>query len=123
MAYAASEEAAPERGTGAQQGAQDAQHHSLGVYLRVWGLLFVLSVLSYLCDFLDESFLKWFLICMFMMLKAGLIVAIFMHMAWERMAIQVAILVPTGVLLVLMGLMALEAQYTFFSRLQNFLTG
>jgi len=29
-----------------------------------------------------------------MVLKAGLIVAIFMHMAWERLALMYAILVP-----------------------------
>lgn len=121
MAYAASGEAA--RNTGTQQApAEQAQHHSIGIYLQIWGLLFVLSVLSYMCDFLGEGPLKWFLICLFMLLKAGLIVAVFMHMAWERLAIQCAILVPTGVLLVLMALMALEAQYTFLTRLQHFLS-
>ena len=31
---------------------------------------------------------------LFMLLKAGFIVAIFMHMAWERLALKFAILVP-----------------------------
>ena len=36
----------------------------------------------------------WFLIITFMLLKAGLIVAVFMHMLWERLALVYAILVP-----------------------------
>jgi cytochrome c oxidase subunit IV len=58
-----------------------------------------------------------------MLLKAGLIVAIFMHMRWERLALVCAILVPTGALLVLIGLMAIEADYTFFTRGIFFGTG
>jgi cytochrome c oxidase subunit IV len=39
-------------------------------------------------DLLDfQGLLRWSLIITFMMLKAGLIVAVFMHMMWERMAI------------------------------------
>ena len=38
--------------------------------------------------------LRWSLILLFMMLKAGLIVAVFMHMAWERLALVYAILLP-----------------------------
>ncbi|MYG12503.1 MAG: cytochrome C oxidase subunit IV, partial [Gammaproteobacteria bacterium] len=55
-----------------------------------------------------------------MMLKAGLIVAIFMHMMWERMALIYAILVPTLVLIVLVGLMAGEADYTWLTREEFF---
>jgi cytochrome c oxidase subunit IV len=51
-----------------------------------------------------------------MLLKAGLIVSIFMHMAWERLAMVYAILVPPLCLLVLVGLMATEADYVFLSR-------
>ena len=35
-----------------------------------------------------------------MLLKAGLIVAVFMHMAWERLALIYAILVPPAAVLV-----------------------
>jgi cytochrome c oxidase subunit IV len=99
----------------------ETQQHPLSIYLWIWGLLFVLSVCSYMVDYLDfEGFLRWFLISAFMLLKAGLIVAVFMHMMWERLAIRTAVLVPTGVLLVLMTLMALEANYTFVSRLRFF---
>jgi cytochrome c oxidase subunit IV len=55
-----------------------------------------------------------------MMLKAGLIVAVFMHMQWERLALRCAILIPPIALLVLVALMALEADYTFLTRMLFF---
>jgi len=51
-----------------------------------------------------------------MLLKAGLIVAVFMHMLWERLAMVYAILVPTLLLMVLLGIGALEAVNTFLTR-------
>ncbi|TFW09539.1 cytochrome C oxidase subunit IV [Oxalobacteraceae bacterium OM1] len=95
----------------------DGQQHPIRLYLFVWGMLFVLSTLSYLVDYLHfEGYLRWTLIIAFMLLKAGLIVAVFMHMAWERLALVCAILVPPLALLVLVGLMADEAGYTFATR-------
>jgi cytochrome c oxidase subunit IV len=55
-----------------------------------------------------------------MMLKAGLIVAIFMHMAWERLTLIYAILLPPLLLLVLVGIMVFESDYTLFTRVQFF---
>src|ERR1700693_3429681 len=93
------------------------QQHPTGLYLKVWGLLFVLSTLSYLVDYFHfQSYLRWSLILLFMLMKAGLIVGVFMHMAWERLALVYAILVPPLCLLVLVGLMATEADYTFVTR-------
>jgi cytochrome c oxidase subunit 4 len=89
------------------------QQHPISMYLKIWGLLFVLSALSYMVDYLHfQGYLRWSLILIFMLLKAGLIVGVFMHMAWERMSLVYAILVPPLCLLVLMGLMATEAWYT-----------
>jgi cytochrome c oxidase subunit IV len=51
-----------------------------------------------------------------MLLKAGLIVSVFMHMVWERLALMYAILVPPLFLMVLLGIGALEGNYTFFTR-------
>jgi cytochrome c oxidase subunit IV len=83
----------------------------------VWVLLFVLSACSYLVDYFDvQGYLRWFLIVVFMMLKAGLIVAVFMHMAWERLALVVAILTPPMAVLVLMAMMAWEGDYTRYLR-------
>jgi cytochrome c oxidase subunit IV len=71
-------------------------------------------------DFLGDGLLRWGLILLFMFLKAGFIVAIFMHMAWERLALIYAILGPPLVLLVLIGLMAIEGDYTLLTRIDFF---
>jgi len=93
------------------------QQHPISVYLKIWGLLFILSTMSYLVDYFHfQGYLRWFLIVLFMLLKAGLIVSVFMHMLWERLALMYAILVPTLLLVVLVGIGALEGHYTFFTR-------
>jgi cytochrome c oxidase subunit IV len=98
------------------------QQHPLGIYFKIWGLLFVLSTASYLVDYFHfQGYLRWGLILVFMLLKAGLIVAVFMHMLWERLAIVYAILVPPLLLLVLLGIGAFEGGYTFFTRGEFFL--
>ena len=97
------------------------QQHPIGLYLKIWGLLFVLSTMSYLVDYFHfQGYLRWTLIVTFMLLKAGLIVAVFMHMAWERLSLVYAILLPPLCLLVLVGLMAAEADHTFLTRLLFF---
>jgi cytochrome c oxidase subunit IV len=91
------------------------------LYLQIWGLLFVLSAMSYAVDyFAFEGIARWTLIIIFMLLKAGLIVAIFMHMAWERMALVYAILVPPLALGTLVWLMWIESDYTFWTRILFF---
>lgn len=93
------------------------QQHPIALYLLVWGLLFILSACSYLVDYFDfQGELRWGLIVLFMLLKAGLIVAVFMHMAWERLALVAAILVPPLAVLVFVATMALEGGYTRFTR-------
>ena len=67
-----------------------------------------------------EGALRWTLILLFMFLKAGFIVGIFMHMAWERLALIYAIMVPPLCLLVFIALMAIEGDYTFLTRLVAF---
>ena len=97
------------------------QQHPIGLYLKIWGLLFVLSALSYLVDYVQfQGLLRWTLIVTLMLLKAGLIVAVFMHMAWERLSLIYAILVPPLALLVLVALMAAESAYTFDTRVLFF---
>lgn len=97
------------------------QEHPIGLYLKVWGLLFVLSTLSYMVDlFHVQGLLRWGLIIALMLAKAGLIVAVFMHMAWERITLVSAILLPPLALLVLVGMMFSEADYTFLTRLAFF---
>ena len=102
----------------------EGQQHPLGIYFKIWGLLFVLSTMSYMVDVLDfQGYLRWSLIVIFMLLKAGLIVAVFMHMVWERLAIVYAILVPPLVVIVLMALMAIEGDYTEITRQFYFIVG
>jgi cytochrome c oxidase subunit 4 len=102
---------------GQQKAHAEGQQHPIGIYLKIWGLLFVLSTASYLVDYFHiQGYLRWFLILTFMLLKAGLIVAVFMHMLWERLALVYAILVPPLLLLVLLAIGAIEADYTFFTR-------
>jgi len=87
------------------------------VYFKIWGLLFVLSIASYMVDYFHvQGMLRWSLIIIFMFLKAGLIVAVFMHMMWERLALVYAIVVPPLLLLVLLGIGVFEADYTFLTR-------
>ncbi len=102
----------------------EGQQHPIAIYLKIWGLLFVLSTGSYLVDYFHlQGYLRWSLILLFMVMKAGLIVAVFMHMMWERLALMFAILVPPVLVLVFVFLMTREADYTFFTRGVFFATG
>jgi len=83
----------------------------------IWALLFVLSTFSFLVDYFRfEGFQRWALIVIFMWLKAGLIVAIFMHMRWERLpsirhSDSTALARGAGV-----ALMSIESNYTYWTR-------
>ena len=95
----------------------EAQQHPIAIYFWVWGALFVLSTMSYMVDVLQfQGLLRWSLILIFMFLKAGFIVAVFMHLYYERLALACAILIPTSVLLVLICLMTYEAGNTYITR-------
>src|SRR5437764_5652563 len=97
------------------------QQHPIKLYLVVWGWLFVLSTCSYLVDYFGlHGHLRWSLILLFMVLKAGLIVAVFMHMAWERLALAYAILLPPVLVLVFVAIMVFEADYTHLIRVISF---
>jgi cytochrome c oxidase subunit 4 len=108
----------------AGDGHAEGQQHPIKLYMVVWGWLFVLSAASYMVDYLHvQGYLRWTLILLFMLLKAGLIVAVFMHMAWERLALVYAIVVPPVLILVFVWIMALEANYTVLTRLFAFAAG
>jgi cytochrome c oxidase subunit 4 len=97
------------------------QQHPIKLYLVVWGWLFVLSTCSYLVDYFGlHGYLRWSLILLFMVLKAGLIVAVFMHMAWERLALAYAILLPPVLVLVFVAIMVFESEYTHLIRVLFF---
>jgi cytochrome c oxidase subunit 4 len=104
--------------------AAHGEQHPIALYLLVWVLLFVLSACSYMVDYFNfHGYLRWGLIIFFMLLKAGLIVAVFMHMAWERLALVSAILIPPLAVLVFVGTMAFEGDYTNLTRLMFFVAG
>ncbi len=108
----------------AEPAVQGHQAHPVRLYLKIWLLLFVLSGLSYLVDYMQlQGALRWTLILVFMALKAGLIICVFMHMMWEKMALICAILLPPLCLGLFIGIMAIESNYTFFSRLTFFDNG
>jgi len=91
----------------------EGQQHPLGIYYKIWILLFVLSFFSYMVDYLEvQGAMRWTLVITFMLLKAGFIVAIFMHAMWERLNLILTILGPPVVLLLLIGFMAIEGNYT-----------
>src|SRR3972149_3985521 len=96
----------------------EGQQHPIRIYLIIWAWLFVLSTFSYLVDFFHlQGYLRWSLILTFMVMKAGLIVAVFMHMMWERLALMYAILLPPILVLVFVGIMVFESDYTLFTRI------
>ncbi|TPE53239.1 cytochrome C oxidase subunit IV family protein [Amaricoccus solimangrovi] len=100
---------------------EEGQHHPLKVYFIVWGWLFVLSACSYLVDYVGlRGYPRWSLILLFMLIKAGLIVAVFMHMVWERRALAYAILLPMFAVIVFVGIMAVESDYTVLIRREYF---
>jgi len=102
----------------------EGQQHPIKLYLVVWAWLFILSTMSYLVDYFHlQGYLRWALILLFMTLKAGLIVAVFMHMAWERLALIYAILLPPAVVLIFLGIMIFESNYTLLTRMVFFGAG
>ncbi|TPI51737.1 MULTISPECIES: cytochrome C oxidase subunit IV family protein [unclassified Mesorhizobium] len=104
--------------------AEAHQEHPIKLYLVVWAWLFILSTCSYLIDYFGlHGYLRWSLILIFMILKAGLIVAIFMHMAWERLALTYAIILPPVLVLVFVAMMVFEADYTLLTRMAFFGAG
>ncbi|MYN03129.1 cytochrome C oxidase subunit IV [Pseudoduganella sp. DS3] len=97
------------------------QQHPIGTYVKVWILLFVLSFFSYLVDFFHvQGVLRWGLILVLMVLKAGFIVAVFMHMKWERLALISAIVLPPLAILVLVAMMGAESGYVHDNRIEHF---
>ena len=63
-----------------------------------------------------EGLLRWTLILIFMFLKAGLIMAFFMHLFWERYTLVNVLLWPMTAIATFVGLMVAESKYTVFTR-------
>ena len=98
--------------------------HKLRIYLWIWGLLFFLSFFSYMVDWFQfQGLLRWTLILIFMFLKAGLIMAFFMHLFWERYTLVNVLLWPMTAIACFVGLMGADSRYTVFTRLVYFVLG
>lgn len=104
--------------------ATEGQQHPLKIYFWIWGLLFLFSAFSYGTDFIpkggDLAVIRAAIIVALMLAKAGFIIAIFMHMSWERAALIWAILGPPVLLLFLIGFMVFEGKYTEGMRIDSF---
>lgn len=92
---------------------QEHEVHPLGVYFKVWGWLFVLSVGSYIVDIIHFDpgliWIKWTLITLFAIVKSTLIVTYFMHLRWERASLVYAIVTPVVFILIMVALFTAES--------------
>lgn len=101
-----------------QPGQTHGSVHPIGLYLKIWLLLFILSTCSYMVDYFQvQGYYRWSLILMFMLIKAGLILAVFMHVNWERFAVKLLLFFPPLAIVILIILMNIEANYVFINRL------
>ncbi|PPQ34860.1 Cytochrome c oxidase subunit IV [Rhodoblastus acidophilus] len=95
---------------------QDPQH-SGRLFFIVWAWLFGLSALSWLVAYFGISGIpRWSLITVFMIAKAVLIVAVFMRLAWERLALVFAIVAPLLALIAFISALNFESAYIHSQR-------
>jgi cytochrome c oxidase subunit IV len=93
------------------------QQPPMGTYVKVWGLLFVLAAASYSVGYFQvQGLLRWLLLVVLMLLQAGLIVALLMHLVWERLALVFMIILPPTLLVTLIGIGALDGLSTYLTR-------
>ena len=98
------------------------QQHPISMYSQVPLLLSLLSSFSYLVDYLQfQGMLRWSLILVFMFAKAALIISIFMHVKWERLALKLVVFVPPIAIIILISLMLIEGDYINMNRLTSFI--
>ncbi len=93
----------------------------ISLFLKVWGLLFVLSFFSYLVEYYGmEGAWRWSLVLLFMVLKAAVILAVFMHVWWERLSLWLSLGLPTLLLITPVVILAIEGGYISGLRLEFF---
>ncbi len=99
-------------------------HHTppIALFLKVWALLFVLSFFSYLVEYFGvQGFWRWTLVLFFMVLKAWVILEVFMHFKWEHLSLRMLLLLPTLVIFVLVAISAIEGNHIENLRLNYFM--
>jgi cytochrome c oxidase subunit IV len=96
---------------------EHSQQPLIATYVKIWGLLFVLAAASYSVGYFEvHAPLRQILLIALMLLQAGLIVSVLMHLVWERLALVYAILVPPLLLITLISIGALDGLYTVTTR-------
>jgi caa(3)-type oxidase subunit IV len=81
-----------------------AVHAPIRTYLTVWGWLFVLSAIAYFVDIVHVTgWLKTVLLTVLALMKAGLIMAFFMHLRFERLNLIYAIVAPLILLVAMLA--------------------
>ena len=100
---------------------QQVEHqtaHPIGVYLRTWVMLFVLSAVSYFVDYfqVEPLPLRWTLIILLALIKAAMILTVFMHLRWERLSLVYTILLPPVLVLALVAIVLAEGSYVYAVR-------
>ncbi|HEY4038183.1 MAG TPA: cytochrome C oxidase subunit IV family protein [Burkholderiaceae bacterium] len=96
---------------------EHGQQPPIATYVKVWGLLFVLAGASYSVGYFHvEGLLRWVLLVVLMLLQAGLIISLLMHLVWERLALVFAIILPPLLLITLIGIGALDGLSTVMTR-------
>jgi len=101
---------------------EQGQQPSIGIYIKVWGLLFVLAGASYSVGYFGvQGPLRWALIIVLALMQAGLIIAVLMHLVWERLALVYLILVPPVLLVSFLAISAIDGRYTFGTRQANYI--
>jgi cytochrome c oxidase subunit IV len=93
------------------------RRHSGRLFFVVWAWLFALSFFSWLVAYFGIAGIpRWSLILVFMVAKAVLIVAVFMRLAWERLALVFAVIVPLLALVAFISALNFEASYIHSQR-------
>jgi cytochrome c oxidase subunit IV len=96
---------------------EHGQQPPIATYVKVWGLLFVLAGASYSVGYFGvQGPFRWILLIVLMLLQAGLIVSLLMHLVWERLALVLAIILPPTLLISLIGIGALDGLSTHLTR-------
>jgi caa(3)-type oxidase subunit IV len=80
----------------------EGTHVPIRKYLTVWGWLFILSALAYFIDVMHvPAPWKAILLVAVALMKAGMIMAVFMHLGYERLSLIYAVVAPLIFLLVM----------------------
>jgi cytochrome c oxidase subunit 4 len=99
---------------------EHAQQPDIGVYFKVWGLLFVLAGTSYCIAYFGVGQpLKAILLLALALLQAGLIIAVLMHLVWERVIVAYLMFVPPLLLASFMAICFADGGYTHRTRGAN----